>query len=149
MNRRYFIALSILASLSLFGCTAFRIGWRTGGLCSDDASDVDFDYVEDSVELLGVLRIGRVRAETSYIDARKRGFEPRPGAIISNAIDESWQFIRFIRSGGFKVTGVNEDIDLYKKELCRRSCLPPIDECTWSAENEEKLKALINYAGTN
>ena len=144
MNRRHFIVLAMLAPLS--ACVPFRIGWRQGGLCSSEASDVEVDYRENSMRLIDILKIGRITAETNYIDAKKRGFEPRPGAIESNALDEAKSFVKFLYSGGYKVTDSDKDISLYVAELCQRSCLTQQADCKLNKDNLEKLKSLIEYA---
>lgn len=144
MNRRLFISLATVSLLS--GCTAWGIGWRKGGLCSNEASQVKVDYYNNSIDFLGVVRISRVRAETDYIDAIDRGFEPPNGSIIYGAIEESKSFIEFVRSGGFTIVNTDRSIEEYKKELCRRSCSPQVDDCKWSEDLEKELARLIVYA---
>ncbi len=143
MNRRSFLLLACLSSI-LSGCAAFRIGWMQGGLCSKDAANVDFDYGKNEVMLLGVLTYCRVRAETTYLDAIKDGFKPRPGAVVSGTLEECSHFVPFLQQAGFKIIDIDYDIETYKKELCKRSCMTVEEPCYWNQEFSQQLIDLID-----
>jgi hypothetical protein len=144
MNRRMFIAL--VASLPAGGCTAFRIGWLQGGLCSREAAKVKFDYVKNEVAFVGVLKISRIRAETEYLKSVKRGLAPRSGAVVKLALQEANEYVRFMKKAKFKMIGSLSEIQLYKTELTQGTCVKTADAFEWREGFQTELEQICKDA---
>lgn len=142
MNRRYFLLLGCAPLIS--SCTAFQLGWKIGGLCdTNEASTVQFNFGNNSISFTDVLKVSRLEAETQYLKVLKQGFEPRPGAIVADALNRTGEFIEFLHERSFSVTGVNSPFEVYKNQLCSFSCVKENTDCNWRDEFTFKLNKYL------
>ena len=118
-----------------------------GGLCDDDF-DMDVNYAYNIISFVDVIRFGRIRAETTFIEAVGNGFRPKDGAIVSVAIEECFQFLEMIQKGNFRLSKTHYEKSIYLDELCRVHCetAQTNTQCVLSEEINHRFTLLIEKA---